>query len=181
MTEILSCIRAPASPSSAKLEDRIIAALMLARLQRSSSVSAILSHPCDQRHRSIGRTMFNILSRKCCGCLALIPGTTPHWVGPVRIPRRGMRAGPARKFVLDQSDVMPWEEEMAKHIQKSRTQKLTQRSPRHTVLTKEGLATHHRSMPKSRHGHPFAPDKNPPGFHTILDADRNQPWRDSSS
>jgi acid phosphatase type 7 len=48
----------------------------------------------------------------------------------------------------------------------------------HTVLTKEALAAHHRSMPKSRHGHSFAPDKNPPGFHTIVDADQNQPWRD---
>ena len=48
----------------------------------------------------------------------------------------------------------------------------------HTVLTKEALAAHHKTMPKSRHGHSFAPDKNPPGFHTIQDADRNQPWRD---
>ena len=48
----------------------------------------------------------------------------------------------------------------------------------HTVLTKEALAAHHKTMPKSRHGHSFAPDKNPPGFHTIQDADQNQPWRD---
>ena len=48
----------------------------------------------------------------------------------------------------------------------------------HTVLTKQALAAHHKSMPKSRHGHSFAPDKNPPGFHTIVDADQNQPWRD---
>ena len=48
----------------------------------------------------------------------------------------------------------------------------------HTVLTKQALAAHHKSMPKSRHGHSFAPDKNPPGFHTVVDADQNQPWRD---
>jgi predicted phosphodiesterase len=48
----------------------------------------------------------------------------------------------------------------------------------HTILTKEALSAHHKAMPKSRHGHSFAPDKNPPGFHTILDADQNQPWRD---
>jgi acid phosphatase type 7 len=47
-----------------------------------------------------------------------------------------------------------------------------------TVLTKQALAAHHKSMPKSRHGHSFAPDKNPPGFHTVVDADQNQPWRD---
>ena len=47
-----------------------------------------------------------------------------------------------------------------------------------TILTKEALAAHHKRMPKSRHGHSFAPDINPPGFHTIVDADRNQPWRD---
>jgi hypothetical protein len=47
-----------------------------------------------------------------------------------------------------------------------------------TVLTKDALAAHHKSMPKSRHGHSFAPDKNPPGFHTVVDADQNQPWRD---
>jgi hypothetical protein len=47
-----------------------------------------------------------------------------------------------------------------------------------TVLTKAALAAHHKSMPKSRHGHSYAPDKNPPGFHTVQDADTNQPWRD---
>jgi hypothetical protein len=52
------------------------------------------------------------------------------------------------------------------------------RPGRGTVLTKAALAAHHQSMPKSRHGHSFAPDKNPPGFHTVVDADQNQPWRD---
>ena len=58
---------------------------------------------------------------------------------------------------------------MAKRIRKAGSR---------TILTKEALAAHHKSMPKSRHGHSFAPDINPPGFHTIVDADRNQPWRD---
>jgi acid phosphatase type 7 len=56
--------------------------------------------------------------------------------------------------------------------------KRARKSDKHTVLTKEDLAAHHKGMPKSRHGHSFAPDRNPPGFHTIVDADRNQPWRD---
>jgi len=58
---------------------------------------------------------------------------------------------------------------MAKRIRKAGSR---------TILTKEALAAHHKSMPKSRHGHSFAPDKNPPGFHTVVDADQNQPWRD---
>jgi predicted phosphodiesterase len=35
-------------------------------------------------------------------------------------------------------------------------------------------------LPKTRHGHPFAPDRVPPAFHTIIDPDKNplQPWRD---
>ena len=49
---------------------------------------------------------------------------------------------------------------------------------RQTVLTQAALQAHHQSLPKSRHGHSFAPDKNPPGFHTVVDADQNQPWRD---
>jgi hypothetical protein len=51
---------------------------------------------------------------------------------------------------------------------------------RHTVLSHSTLAAHRNAMPKSRHGHPFAPDKVPPGFHTVVDADKNppQPWRD---
>ena len=49
---------------------------------------------------------------------------------------------------------------------------------KHTILTKEALGAHHKGMPKSRHGHSFAPDKNPPGFHTVVDPDQNQPWRD---
>jgi len=56
--------------------------------------------------------------------------------------------------------------------------KRTRKAGSRTILTKEALAAHHKRMPKSRHGHSFAPDINPPGFHTIVDADRNQPWRD---
>jgi Calcineurin-like phosphoesterase len=50
----------------------------------------------------------------------------------------------------------------------------------HTVVTKEQLAQHHRNAPKTRHGHPFAPDRVPPGFHTVVDPDKHplQPWRD---
>ena len=54
-------------------------------------------------------------------------------------------------------------------------------SPRnHTVLSREDLAAHHRGLPKSRHGHAFAPDQVPPGFHTVVDPDKSppQPWRD---
>ena len=39
---------------------------------------------------------------------------------------------------------------MAKRAQNARS---------HTVLTKDALAAHHKSMPKSRHGHSFAPDR----------------------
>lgn len=57
------------------------------------------------------------------------------------------------------------------------------RSPKrskHTILSSAELAAHQRDLPKSRHGHPFAPDKVPPGFHTIVDPEKNppQPWRD---
>jgi acid phosphatase type 7 len=53
-------------------------------------------------------------------------------------------------------------------------------SRQHTVLSKEQLASHHGRAPKSRHNHPFAPDRVPPGFHTVIDPDKNppQPWRD---
>src|SRR5215831_3642785 len=52
--------------------------------------------------------------------------------------------------------------------------------PKHTILTPGDLAAHHREMPKSRHGHSFAPDRVPPGFHTIVDPEKHpqQPWRD---
>ncbi|SRR5579871_430720 len=55
---------------------------------------------------------------------------------------------------------------------------ISRRTP--TVLTASDLQAHHRHLPKSRHGHPFAPDPVPPGFHTIIDPDKNppQPWRD---
>ena len=54
------------------------------------------------------------------------------------------------------------------------------RPARHTIFTPGELAAHHRDMPKTRHGHPFAPDRVPPGFHTIVDPDKHppQPWRD---
>src|SRR4029450_6389031 len=42
------------------------------------------------------------------------------------------------------------------------------RPARHTIFTPGELAAHHRDMPKTRHGHPFAPDRVPPGFHTIV-------------
>jgi len=56
----------------------------------------------------------------------------------------------------------------------------TKRSRKATVLTKDELAAHHRKAPKSRHNHPFAPDRVPTGFHTVVDPDKHppQPWRD---
>src|SRR6516165_8326661 len=50
----------------------------------------------------------------------------------------------------------------------------------HTILTRGDLTAHNQGLPKSRHGHPFAPDRVPPGFHTIIDPDKHppQPWRD---
>jgi len=50
----------------------------------------------------------------------------------------------------------------------------------HTIVTKEQLAEHHCNAPKTRHGHPFAPDRVPPGFHTVVDSDNSppQPWQD---
>jgi hypothetical protein len=49
-----------------------------------------------------------------------------------------------------------------------------------TTVTAANLQAHHRGLPKSRHGHPFAPDPVPPGFHTVVDANKHplQPWRD---
>jgi hypothetical protein len=57
------------------------------------------------------------------------------------------------------------------------------RPQRHTVVTRQELAAHHRDAPKTRHGHPFAPDRVPPGFHTVVDPDKNPPqaWRDLPS
>jgi hypothetical protein len=51
---------------------------------------------------------------------------------------------------------------------------------RHTILTAADLSAAHHGLPKSRHGHAFVPDRVPPGFHTIVDGDKNppQPWRD---
>ena len=54
-------------------------------------------------------------------------------------------------------------------------------SPRpRTTLTKASLKAHQNHLPKSKHGHSFAPDPVPPGFHTIIDPDKHpkQPWRD---
>jgi hypothetical protein len=50
---------------------------------------------------------------------------------------------------------------------------------KHTVLTQDDLNKHHQNLPKSRHGHAFAPSKVPPGFHTLIDPDKHppQPWR----
>jgi hypothetical protein len=50
----------------------------------------------------------------------------------------------------------------------------------HTMLTRNELAAHSQGLPKSRHGNPFAPDRVPPGFHTIVDPNKHppQPWRD---
>ena len=55
----------------------------------------------------------------------------------------------------------------------------TSRRP-HTVITQDQLTAHHRTTMKSRHGHSFAPDRVPAGFHTIVDSDKNppQPWQD---
>lgn len=49
-----------------------------------------------------------------------------------------------------------------------------------TTLTRAQLRTHYKGLPKTRHGHPFAPDRVPPGFHTIIDPEKHplQPWRD---
>lgn len=49
-----------------------------------------------------------------------------------------------------------------------------------TVITPADIKKHQQSLPKSRHQHPFAPDKVPPAFHTVVDANVHplQPWRD---
>lgn len=49
-----------------------------------------------------------------------------------------------------------------------------------TTLRHAALQASHAKLPRTRHGHPFAPDPVPPGFHTIIDPDKNppQPWRD---
>jgi acid phosphatase type 7 len=49
-----------------------------------------------------------------------------------------------------------------------------------TPLTTAQLQAHHQSLPKTRHGHPFAPDIVPPGFSTLIDPEKHplQPWRD---
>jgi len=45
------------------------------------------------------------------------------------------------------------------------------RRPRqqHTLLTRNELAAYSQGLPKSRHSHPFAPDRVPAGFHTIIE------------
>jgi hypothetical protein len=58
------------------------------------------------------------------------------------------------------------------------------RSPTHprakTTIDPAELRAQHARLPKTHHGHPFAPDPTPPGFHTIIDPDKHplQPWRD---
>jgi acid phosphatase type 7 len=49
-----------------------------------------------------------------------------------------------------------------------------------TTLDKTRLQAQYAKLPRTRHGHPFAPDPVPPGFHTIIDPDKHppQPWRD---
>jgi predicted phosphodiesterase len=49
-----------------------------------------------------------------------------------------------------------------------------------TTLTSAELQAHHKGLPKTRHGHPFAPDRVPPGFNTVIDPEKHpaQPWRD---
>lgn len=57
----------------------------------------------------------------------------------------------------------------------------TRKTPRPaTVLTREHLRAQSSNLPKSKHGHPFAPDSIPAGFHTLVDPDKHpkQPWRD---
>ena len=55
---------------------------------------------------------------------------------------------------------------------------VSRRTP--TVVTTDDLQAHHHGLPRSKHGHIFAPDPVPPGFHTIIDPDKHppQPWRD---
>ncbi len=59
-------------------------------------------------------------------------------------------------------------------------QKKRPSSRKSTILTKPQLQAHLRDLPKTRHGHPYAPDRVPPGFHTIIDSETHpsQPWRD---
>ena len=49
-----------------------------------------------------------------------------------------------------------------------------------TTLNHAHLRAEHDTLPKTRHGHAFAPDPVPPGFHTIVDQEEHpsQPWRD---
>ncbi len=49
-----------------------------------------------------------------------------------------------------------------------------------TTMTGAELQAPHRGLPRTKHGHPFAPDPAPPGFHTVVDTEKHpqQPWRD---
>src|SRR5579871_1025183 len=51
---------------------------------------------------------------------------------------------------------------------------------RKTTLNHAHVQAAQAKLPKSRHGHAFAPDPVPPGFHTVIDPDKHpkQPWRD---
>ena len=54
-------------------------------------------------------------------------------------------------------------------------------TPRTNVTLEEGqLRADSHHFPKTRHRHPFAPDRVPPAFHTIIDPEKHplQPWRD---
>lgn len=52
--------------------------------------------------------------------------------------------------------------------------------PKRTVLNLDQIQAEQRKRPKSAHGHHFAPDPVPSGFHTIIDPTTHpqQPWRD---
>jgi hypothetical protein len=54
------------------------------------------------------------------------------------------------------------------------------RRPTGTTVAKAQIQAGQEGLPKSKHGHAFAPDVVPPGFHTILDANKHppQPWQD---
>ena len=65
---------------------------------------------------------------------------------------------------------------MAKKAAASRKRAVPKRSAsasKHTVLTKAELHAHQQNLPKSRHGHNFAPNKVPDGFHTLIDPNKN--------
>src|SRR5262249_47874053 len=68
----------------------------------------------------------------------------------------------------------------AKYLQRGEAMARSPKRSKHTILSSAELAPNQRALPKSQHGHPFARDRVPPGFHTIVDPEKNppQPWRD---